>query len=257
MCRKAPYPRCSNHARLSLQKAVASGDPERIEQARHNWRLSPAGLKELEGQNPSLAAEYATKRAALIERAARPVRVGLDIDNTSGDFTDGLRQHVLRVTGRDPQLYPDPEHYSLVDSNWFSSKEEFLSHFQESERQGIYRRMRAFDGLKKNVQRLIADGAEIHIVTARNQAWEADTRDWLRRTGIPFHSITFTDSKEKLDHVDVYLDDADYQLEKLEKHGKKVVAFDQLYNRHLSHMPRVKHWDDVPAMIKKVAATRS
>lgn len=257
MCRKAPYPRCSNHARLALQKAVASGDEQRIRKAKHNWYLSPAGLAELQVKNPELAEKYATRRTELIDMASRPLRVGLDLDNTSGDFTDGLRQHVSKATGKPTGHYQEPEHYSLVESGWFKDKEEFLSHFRAAEQAGMYRTIRPFARLQENLKTLIAEGAEIHIVSARGAEWEADTKAWLAEHGVPYHSLTFTNDKEKLTNIDVYLDDADYQVAKLNAHEKQVLVFDQAYNRDVGdHLPRVHHWDNVPSSIRQIKRDR-
>jgi len=265
MCRPKPYPRCSNHARKALDDALASGDAERIRRARRQFYTSVAGIQILRDSNKvELADKYLARRNRLIAEAKRlerskiiSIRVGLDVDNTSGDFTDGFRTRCVASGNFTPkqiaEMFPEPIDYSFVESGWFKDKEAFIAAFSKAENEGVYREMKIYPQAAKTLRKLVDSGKiEIHVVTARNPKWNADTRIWLRKHRIPYTSLTFTDKKEETD-MDVYLDDAGYQLTKLRDHGKKVIAFDQLYNRHIDPtIPRVKHWGQVPAMITKV-----
>ena len=263
MCKASPYPRCSNHARKALDAALRSGNTDRVKLAKQQFYTSVEGIQQLrDSGREELADKYAMRRNRLIAEAKkierlkkRPIRLGLDIDNTIGDFNKGMLTRIMLEKGYTVEqaeaLYPTPTDYSFVVSGWFPNVNSFKETFNNAEKNGVYRTMDVYPEAAKIIRQLAASGdVEIHLVSARNKKWNDDTRAWLRAHRIPFKSITFTDAKEETD-MDIYLDDAGYQLAKLKEHGKKVIAFDQLYNRSLSDIPRVKHWTQVPAMITR------
>lgn len=265
MCRAKPYPRCSSHARERLHAALASGDRERIRRARRDWYTSPAGITELrQAGQVEEAAKFEARRARLIRKAKQlaatqpKIRLGLDLDNTTGDFTAGLRAQLAKKYGYTPEqalaAFPDPSDYSFVKSGWFKSPEEFAEVKDAAEAAGVYRNMTFYPEAIKTLRKLVKSGkVEVHVITAREQLWNADTLAWLK-DNIPYASLTHTDTKEATD-MDVYLDDATYQLTNLHAHGKRVIAFDQIYNRSadLNALPRVRNWAEVPAVLRLVA----
>jgi len=265
MCRRKPYPRCSSHATKRLNSALQTGDPELIKEAKRDYFTSPAGIRELrEAGKEELANKYARRREALIAQAKRqelasktPIRLALDLDETSGGFIDSMREELARREGLTPEQaaerYPVPRHYSLVESGWFKDVTEFMSVFKEAEANGVYTKMRAFDGVSKTLRKLVDNrDVEVHVVTARKNEWNADTRAWLRKNHIPFRSITHTEDKENVKNIDVYIDDSDKQIKTLTKNGKTVIAFNNAYNEDVPSKYRVKAWKEVPAVLKLI-----
>lgn len=57
MCYPKPAPRCSPHAKQALRKAVAGGDPARIETAVRDWQTTPQGIRELRARRQHDLAE--------------------------------------------------------------------------------------------------------------------------------------------------------------------------------------------------------
>lgn len=265
MCRAKPYPRCSNHATKNYQKALEVGDPEQIRKARIDYYTSPAGIKHLqETGKTELAEKYKQRRKTLIQRGKRadnlkktPLRLGLDLDETTGGFIDQLRNEVAVQKGLTPEqaaeLMPTPEHYSLVQSGWFADVQDFMKHFKQAEKDGVYLRMQAFAHSRKTLMKMVENrDVEVHVITAREIEWNNDTRTWLRKKRYPIKTITHTESKEDTEGIDVYIDDSDKQITTLQSHGKTVIAYDNKYNESIPAAYRVKNWTEVPAVIKQI-----
>tara|TARA_B100001146_G_scaffold220394_1_gene229042 strand:+ start:228 stop:1046 length:819 start_codon:yes stop_codon:yes gene_type:complete len=265
MCKAYPYPRCSHHAKERYQKALQSGDPARIKAARIAYHTTPAGIKELEENGRTeLADRYRKRRAALIQKAQaqelankKPLRLGLDLDETSAEFIIELRKDIARRKGLTEEeaakLMPVPQHYSLVKSGWFKTVPEFLKAFNEAEENGIYLTMAAKKRSGHTLRKLVANkDVELHVVTAREQKWNEHTREWLRKRRYPIRSITHTERKEEQTHLDVFLDDSDQQILTLSNHGRTVIAFENHWNSHLPSEYRVKSWEELPAVIKNI-----
>lgn len=238
-------------------------------EARVAYLTTPEGIQELRSKGKyELAEKYEARRKRLEEEAAKellknktPIRLAVDLDETSGGFINALRESVASKRGMTPEeamaAFPDPEHYSLVESGWFSDTNQFLEEFHEAERQGVYRKMTAFKDMSRTLRTLVSNGeVEVHVVTARTSEWNDDTRFWLRKNRVPFSSITHTESKEDT-NMDVYIDDSDKQLKTLQAHGKTVIAFDNLTNDHVSTPHRVRAWKEVPSVLKVIAENRA
>jgi 5'(3')-deoxyribonucleotidase len=246
-------------------KAKANGDAEAIKEATEDYLTSPAGIDQLkQAGKAKLAAQYAQKRESMILAAksltSEKIKLGIDIDNTMGDFTRGFYEYMIKREGCTPKealkYTLELPNYSFIKSGWFQSKEEFLKNFMGAEEDGVYKKMLAYPKAVETLRKLsAAKNVEVNFVTARDSKWNADTIQWLKDNGISYNSLIHTDNKETTD-MDVYIDDANYQLEKLQAHGKKVIAFDQSYNGELADMPRAKSWDDVMALLEDVTGQK-
>lgn len=260
---------CRFHGTGKFENRAAATPELSVKEARVAYLTTPEGIQELrdKGKN-ELADKYEARRKRLEEEAAKellqsktPIRLALDLDETSGGFIDALRESVAAQRGMTleeaKEVLPFPEHYSLVESGWFSDVNHFMEEFHEAERQGVYRKMAAFKDMSRTLRTLVSNReVEVHVVTARTIEWNEDTRFWLRKNRVPFRSITHTESKEETD-MDVYIDDSDKQLKTLQAHGKTVIAFDNLTNDHVPTPHRVRSWKEVPSVIKVIAESRS
>lgn len=178
--------------------------------------------------------------------------IGLDLDNTFGDFTDALRQFVAKsskFTPEQTQAYlPEPNGYSMENWHWdktvFSG---FLGAFKMAERNGgLYSNMAAFDGATESIRHIRNRfDASIHVVTARSDLFAEETQSALKTWGIHdiVDKVTFTNTK----HVypaDVFIDDAPSHLESFSERGIPAVAFHQLYNVESPAKARISTWRD-------------
>jgi len=263
MCYPKPGPRCPSKATKNLAAAIKTGDKHKIRAAQIAYNTTVPGIQKLRDEGKgSLADRYQARRDRLIEQSRNtalkqktPLRLALDLDNTSADFTGALRNAIAKQKGLTPEqaeaLMPSPTHYSFVDSGWFNNIDEFLTDFHAAEEQGVYTNMKPYPGFAQTIRKLVTSReVEIHVVTARNNRWEGETRNWLRKHRIPFTSLTHTEDKENVPNIDVYLDDSDKQITTLQANGKQVIAFENPYNADLPTQYRVKTWGHVPAAIK-------
>lgn len=263
MCKAAPYPRCSSHAKQQYDKAVLTGTDQQIRNARINYLTSPEGIKSLrEAGKHDVAERFATRRQKMIEKAQRMERlqkqitVALDLDNTTADFTGGFRDSLAKKYNLTPQeameRYPKPIDYSFVKSGWFKSNEEFLSEFHDAEKRGLYLNLKIYPGARKTMRSLQEKGYTLRVVTARTQDYNADTKTALRRYRMPYRSLVHTEAKET-EQAHLFVDDAPKQITTLTKHGKKVIAFKASYNAGMKGVGAVKDWSEMEKAVTRHA----
>jgi 5'(3')-deoxyribonucleotidase len=179
--------------------------------------------------------------------------IGLDLDGTSANLVASLRDRVASTrripADRAHHELPDPDHYSMWEatSPWFSDLEDFLTHFEEGERTGIYRELPAYEGLHDAVRQIRRVGFEIDVVTARPSRFNHDTRAWLDSHDLPVGDIHNPGiDKHLVSHIDVFIDDSPHVIETLQAHGRKVIIFQQPYNTQVhqqdEHARRIPGW---------------
>lgn len=254
-----------NALRESWQKAIQSSTPEEIKTARRAYLMTESGVNELRAAGKDkLANAYAQRRRTKFMRDRKaalskkqPITLALDLDQTTGDFIGGFRDYLAKEEGLTPEQalakYPEPKQYNLVKAGWFKNTDEFLNRFHAAEKNGLYRNLKAFNGAQKTLMNLVNNkDVKVVVVTARAQKWNADTKAWLKTHRIPATRIIHTEDKEKVQNIDVYIDDSDKQLKTLSSHGRTVIAFHNLYNEHVNVQNRVKKWSQVPAVLKRM-----
>lgn len=252
--------RCSNSAKAVLDEAIASGDEKAIKNAKIEYLTSNAGIKSLREQGKNdLADRFARRREVLMQQNQREWRkengisVALDIDNTTADFTGAFRASLASKYGlsREEALerYPEPEDYDM--STWFAGgRDEFFKEFKEAEaRGGLYSNMKIFSEARKEITGLHNDGYTIHFVTARIPEFNEETKLALRKYRLPYHLLKHTEEKHEHD-AHIFVDDAPKQISTLTLHGKKVVAYHNLYNAHQTEgVARVKVWGGMSKIV--------
>lgn len=205
------------------------------------------------------------RNAAFAGHSERNVIVAVDMDNTVVDFSDGLRQFMRRklgLTGSEAKRrFPDSKAYNFTD--WFDSPDDFMENFLAAEKEGLYADLPARRGAISALKRLIeTEGVDVHIVTARDAAFNDETRQSLVSNGIdtplPIHN-----AHDKVNYpADIFIDDKDSFVEKMRQGDyttedgirKEVVVPAMGYNLHLN--PE-KNWNDVEASVhRKIRAVK-
>jgi 5'(3')-deoxyribonucleotidase len=176
-----------------------------------------------------------------------PFTIALDLDNTTADFTKGFASHLHATSVFKDTRFPEHNTYDLVAAGWFSSKEEFMTHFQEAERNGLYRSLTPFNAAIATISALQANGDVVNVVTARSDAFAADTLTWLEAYGLSPNKVIHTDAKHEVE-ADLFIEDADYQIENLTKYGRNVIVHSRPYNTALD-VPRFDAWVEAPELI--------
>ena len=197
------------------------------------------------------AKSFAEIQALFITRFGRPPSIGLDLDGTMADTTAGLRKTVVAARNYpstelvDKALLPEPNTYWAYyegEGAWFSDKKEFLQHFLAAEKGGIYLDLPIYDGAKATIDQLKSAGFNITAITARHNSYDEDTLHWVNKHAIPVEKIIHSgEDKHLVPDIDIFIDDAPHVLQSLIDNGRKVIIYDQEYNRHIAG-PRITEW---------------
>lgn len=145
--------------------------------------------------------------------------------------------------------FPEHSTYDLVKAGWFATSDDFLTHFHEAEANGLYRTLIPFPGALDVVRGLQAAGDRVVVVTARKASFAADTRSWLDAHDLAPTDVIHTEAKHEVD-ADVFIEDANYQIQSLVENGRSVLAHSRPYNAHVD-VPRFTSWKSVPELLHR------
>lgn len=176
-----------------------------------------------------------------------PYVLGLDLDNTVADYTDGLRNYMITRYGYTVDDLPEPVNYSFARTPWpFESTADYIDTHMAAVADGLYRHLEPLEGAIEAIHALKDEGVHVHVVThrlMRNKTYQrvvADTVEWLDYVGLPYHSLGFTGQKERI-RAHSYAEDAPENIEAIRASGLKVFTYDRLYNQPLAG-ERIHTW---------------
>ena len=187
----------------------------------------------------------------LQERLRIMARIGFDIDGVTYKFVDAFRDYIHQSLGLPLDKMPPATRWEFYE-DWGFSLQEYLQIIAEGTKHGdVFWKGDMYDGCKEVVDYLYhIRGDEIIFITSRNIKGEPNlatlaTHHWLNNVaGLPYHELIMSDDKFG-QNLDVLFDDAPYQFEKHSEAGEHGVVFDQPWNWHLQHAPRVHGWQGV------------
>lgn len=250
---------CKQHSAVIASKdkylaATNGGTNAEIVEATQELMATPEGM--------STYRHLKTKEVSAT--LGRSPMIGLDLDGTTGNFTDGLRTYMgtsLKVPQNEwESKFPDPEDYAMWEGKnaWYTDKADFMNHFQEAERKGIYKDIKVYDNASPVIKELQSYGFQFKVITARGAEFNDDTRAWILKNDIPIKTILNPGSnKHTIKDIDVYVDDAPHVIKLLKENNKKVVIMEQNYNVEDSakepheNTRRVTSWDN-EAMVNAI-----
>lgn len=248
---------CQQHSALILAKnnyihAVSTNNGSLLKEAADVLLASEEGKHALRH----------TQVRILKNDLGRQPNIGLDLDGTTGSFTDGLRNFLAaqNPTKIPKELwakhYPNPKTYDYHGpGSWFKDREEFAKHFQAAEADGIYTKMPIYPGASKTLNELKNYGFNIKVVTARRNVFNKESSGWLKTNTVPFRKIFNPGhAKEDVPDVDIYMEDAPVVIERLIANEKKVLVMNQEYNEDIADHPnlsRTQNWD-TDAVVGKI-----
>lgn len=228
---------CQEHASLhkahsSLLEALDKQDTEEINkqiELLNNLAEGPAVL-------------YYTRTKLLSQKLNRTPVIGLDVDNTTGDFNNAFRNFLLNSEGFKVSkeaweaALPPLSTYDFHGSEnaWFESKEDFVESFTAAEQEGLYLNLNIYDNASETIQELKNYGFDIKVITARNAVFNKHTSEWFKKhLGKMPRIYNAGKNKEKVENVDVYIEDSPEVIQRLIRNKKNVLVMDQPYNRDL------------------------
>lgn len=212
-------------------------------------------MNELMSTPEGLAAYRQIKVKEISKELGRQPMIGLDVDNTSGNFTHGLREWMAKGLSIPQEEwlshFPEPDEYAMWTGKnaWYKDQKDFLTQFKQAELQGIYKTMQVFDNVPTVLAELKALGFNIQVITARGAEFNDDTRYWMKESVIPARKILNPgNNKHEIKDVDVYLDDSPHVIQTLLAHQKNVVVHTQDYNKdnlpEHENLRRVDGWTE-------------
>ena len=238
---------CSQHAREiklveAYKEASSRGDMTTRDRVIQALQETPVGKSAL---NRVRVEEFQ-------EMFGRAPNIGTDLDNTVGDFTQGMRMYTGKVMNIPQEQwldhFPEPDDYAMWKGEraWFSSSEHFSSIFRAAEQDGIYLKMPSYEEAPETLRELSNLGFRIKGVTARDFEWGDHSREWLAARTINVDDVFHTGhEKEKVPDIDLYLEDSPEVIERLVTHNKRVAIHTQDYNAHIAdENPNVSRFND-------------
>lgn len=164
-------------------------------------------------------------------------RLGIDMDGVLADFNHGwtwrYNRDFPRETRRDLSAADVVEWDAPVDLTHFDSMDDFWRWAETcAEGRSLFHGLDPYHGALDALGALHHDGHEIVIVTTKPTFAIDDTYDWLARHEVPTREIHIVDDKTVVE-CDVYLDDADHNVEALVRHrpDATVCRFVRAWNR--------------------------
>jgi 5'-nucleotidase len=179
--------------------------------------------------------------------------LGVDLDGVCGDYSGALRRSVAARRGVDPASLPEQRSFGVFEEWGLDAATYREAHRAAVVEDRIFRTMPALPGVADALWRLSDAGIWIRIITHRllfNWAHEitaADTAAWLDLQRIPYRDLCFVGDKPTVG-ADLYVDDSPRNVLALREAGRRVIVFDQPYNRDLGG-PRATDWDQLAGMV--------
>lgn len=199
-----------------------------------------------------------------IETAIRQLVLAIDLDNTSCEYTNGLRHKAGKQLGINPaqfaEHFPKVGDYAMWKNNWtgMSTQQEFFDLHSKAVEDGLFEDLIPYEGVSETLWKFHEAGHHIRIVTARflkpgdRYKVMETTSKFLDKHSFPIDDIAFTERKVDV-MADVYVDDSPSNIVNLTNAGRTVIIFHQDYNAHLEGL-RAYNWDDVYRLVNEIAA---
>lgn len=191
------------------------------------------------------------------------VTLGVDLDNTTVDYSGALWRWLCTTRGVTPGPAPQQGDYTDFSGYGLNGRDEFVAAHVAAVNDGLFTTVDEQPGATATLAALAAAGVRLRVVTARffGEGTEhravIDTATWLAgdaatgRTAVPYSDLVFTDAKHEVD-CDLWVDDSPSVITSLLDSGvapSRVIVFDQPYNRHLPGV-RAHTWADVARHVR-------
>lgn len=187
------------------------------------------------------------------------MRIGIDIDDTMTFIKDDLLKAGINY---DKSLgnngIPVRDSYYVGEMfNW--NKDEYR-YFMGTIRKEVVCNAKLRDGLLEILNRLIAEGHEIIIITARSNIYydnpEEMTINWLKKENIPYHKLILNAQNKaqicQKEQIDIFLDDDIKNCLEVNEQGIRTIIMDNLGNNlNNPNIERIYDFYDFYKSVKK------
>lgn len=190
----------------------------------------------------------------------RRLRLGIDLDGVVADFNHGwttrynrdFPQHLDRELRAEDVVEWD----APTTLSHFPSMSEFWKWAETcADGRSLFHGLDPYDGALDALHGLRSAGHHVVILTTKPHFSVHDTYEWLARHRIPSTEIHILDDKTQVE-CDVYLDDADHNLEALaDTHPRaEVCRYVRPWNRPITGAIDVYDWGDFNEIVARRAA---
>lgn len=267
--------RCAAHSRAAYERALRSGDADRITESATAYAATESGRAHFvaamhaaldEGRFEDAAAHTVTIAAGdtrrevdqeVADRLTGPPVLGVDLDGTVAmGYNEAVHAELIRVGAIDPETPCDPRTYDLAAAYGLDREVVQKAIHAVSGAGTTYRHaIPDADGIAA-INALYDEGCIIKVTTARSITHGgAATMEWLTQTsGLKFHEVAFAHDKTTVSY-DLLIDDAPYNVVNLQAHGRAAALIDRPWNRDVD-LPRIADWDGLPRALSDAAARR-
>lgn len=188
----------------------------------------------------------------------RKVIIGVDIDNTTGNYTEALRTSMVKKFNvpedKIMEYFPVPKDYDFSD--WKYVNNDFKNLHSESVADGLYEHMEVYPDASDVLWKLNDEEYHLRVITSRyvkhkqNYKVTSSSAKWLDDKNIPYRDLMFVHEKTDV-YVDVLIDDSPYNIEGFQAKGIPVIIYDTPYNRHIEGL-RAHNWEEVYMLVKQI-----
>ncbi|ABO51422.1 conserved hypothetical protein [Desulforamulus reducens MI-1] len=181
------------------------------------------------------------------------MRIGIDLDGTIADNLELLVQTMNHYCSKDlcgEEIYQ----YNLCEV--YNIKEEQFIQLMEEKEEEIIIKSPIISFASESIHKLVLEGWEVHIITARSPRYQGATEKWLQEKEIPFTGLHLLDSHNKLEicqqlGVKLMVEDNIHNAYQLNGGGIPIILFDAPHNRHWPWQGiRCKSWQEIYSFVK-------
>lgn len=137
----------------------------------------------------------------------------IDIDNTLGNYTQGLRDFIHHTCELTDYECPDPDHYEFDQVlGWPFTGDQRAFHYwhMRAVADGLYKTMQPYRLMPEVIRQLHHNGYHIIISTTRKDDMTKQSERWLYANRIPFDGLHYGDKQDI--NCDVLIDDNPHTL---------------------------------------------
>lgn len=180
--------------------------------------------------------------------------LGLDLDGCVADFYEQLREFYAEWSGKDIDSLTRNVSYGLPEWGLVDGEYPRLHRYCVTQK-NLFEVMKPIPGAAQVLRELSAEGVFIRILTHRlfishfHAPAANQTIKWLEQNGIFYKELCLIKDKSSVE-ADLYIEDSEENLIKLEQKGKNVICFSNSTNINFPARQRAYDWKQVGEMVR-------
>lgn len=181
------------------------------------------------------------------------MKIGIDIDDTITDTYYKVLEYISKEKNIDFETLKEKNYNydELYDGVDYPPMGEFIWN-------NFYKIIPTIEVKKdavKIMEKIINDGHEIILITARSHAKPNQTEEYLKEKRVPynkfFECIHDKGKLAKEENIDLFIDDSINNCSQVLRNNINVLLFDAPYNKNCNDYNRVCNWKEVYEYIEK------